>query len=343
MKKKNKPIIASSFSDEEKNIKNKRRSSSEESDEDERTKKIKLKQKKAKPAIISNSSSSADSSDQKKPVQKNKNEMISRTNIEDKLKELRTLLNLPNGNLLKKEQEIKNLIIFLGNNNCEISVNIIKKKPPPKNCTFCFDVIDENYVYGPLNCCPNNYVHKNCVIKECFSISPDLKESELNNRLNCQSCNKHLPFELLKIFLEEKIIEIQNRRKPCCYCEQPKLQNELKKKFCDHYYCKDCLKTLLATLVEAVEVNYDSIKCKFRGCDVLIFNENDFKTEFSQKYYKADDFYARITAIKKNEVLKRCVGSKDCPRFMTNSHKPQYICLNCENNLKEKKKEEEQI
>lgn len=295
-------------------------------------------QKKKSKKLVLSSSSEEEKSDENQRNQKfstAKSSIPSLVTVENKIKKLQILLNKSNEILLKKEKEIRDLIKFLDNNNCEITINIINKKHPhSKICSFCFSIIGENCNFGPLDCCPNEYVHKGCIIDECAQISPELKESELNYRLRCQICNTLMSFEFLKHFLKDKFKEINNQKKSCIFCECLKPQNEIRKKFCDHYYCSDCLNTFLRELVMAREVNFDQIKCKSIRCDALLFNENDFKTQHREKYYKADDFYAAIAEIKKNDVLKRCVGSEDCPKFIKNSPKPEYLCLNCEDNLK---------
>lgn len=290
----------------------------------------------------SSSSFSSNSIAKGNSKQYKQNEIVTRAGFEEKVKDLRILLNNPSDILLKKEQEIKKILTFLRNNECEFSINIINKHPPPKICSFCNQIIDENYKFAQLECCPNKFVHKSCIVYECVKLSSDLKENELKYSVACKVCQKFLPFEFLKDFLQDKIREIKNRRKPCINCEKLKPQSELTRKFCDHYYCNDCLRILLATLVDEREVSYDKIKCKSVDCDVLLFEENDFKNQFNDKYYEADEFYGRITNIKKNEVIKRCMGAKNCPQFMKNSNKSQYICLKCENNMKKvfEKKEE---
>ena len=248
----------------------------------------------------------------------------------EKLEKLEKLLNLPNDRLIAKEEEIKSLIRFLGEKNRQISVKI---KINPKECSFCSKEIVEPNVYGSFACCKNKYVHKNCVIDKCLKRSPFLKELELNKRIDCGTCKKPLPFEFLKGFLEDNIREINKKSKLCIYSDHPIPENELSTKFCGHHYCKSCLKTWLAILVDAKEVNYESLKCKFKSCDAFIFSGNDIKTEYRDKYNKAEEFYEKITQIRKDECVKRCFGKPDCPKFIKNTPKPKYMCLTCEENL----------
>lgn len=332
----------SSSKDENKNRKKPKSSSSEESEKYEKEKKsFKVKNSK-KNRLSSSSSVSSDCSSKKDSAQHKKSQIATLAAVQEKIKDLGKLLNNPNNILMKKEQEIKKIITFLSDNKCKVSVKISNIQPHPKICAFCNKVIDENYIFAELECCPNKFVHKGCIVDECISISPDLKESELNSRLPCKACKKSFfSFQFLKDFLQDKMKEIKNRRKPCINCEEGKPLSELIKKSCDHFYCQDCLKKLLSDLVIATEIKYDSIKCRSMGCDALLFKENDFKTQFREKYYKADDYYAKITEIKKHEILKRCIGQEDCPRFIKNSPKPNYICLDCENKFKNDKGKKE--
>lgn len=253
--------------------------------------------------------------------------------VETKLKKLQEYLNRPNEGLIKREDRIKKLIRYLGDHKCDI---LVKIKVYPKKCMLCLKEINESNFYDSLECCQKNYAHKNCVISECLKISPFLKEFEVNKRIPCKYCNQLLPFQYLKKFLVEKINEIHNKLKPCNYCQKLIFENELTKKNCNHTYCKICLNTWLGQLVDMKEFNCESLKCKVKDCDMLLFNVNDFKTQFLGKYSKAEDFYLKICHLDKNESIKRCVGEPNCPRYIKNSPKPEYLCMNCEENLKKR-------